>query len=152
MVNTERTDANNPQFRSLIKLLDAELAIRDGEEHAFYNQFNQLDNIKHVMLAYQQGEAVACGAIKMYNEEAVEVKRMYCLPTARGQGVASVLLQALEAWATELGFTQSILETGINQPEAIRLYEKNGYERIPNYGQYAGVEASFCFKKHLVAG
>ncbi|WP_407644578.1 hypothetical protein [Croceimicrobium hydrocarbonivorans] len=42
-----------------------------------------------------------------------------------------------------------ILETGINQPEAIRLYEKNGYQRIPNYPPYEGVETSYCFEKVL---
>ncbi len=149
MIELEKTDASNSQFRALVNLLDAELAVRDGEDHAFYDQFNKLNDIKHVMIAYQQGEAIACGAIKAYNDDAMEVKRMYCLPAARGQGVASVLLQGLEAWAKELGAKYCLLETGINQPEAIRLYEKNGYQRIPNYGQYNGVGTSFCFEKIL---
>ena len=149
MIEIERTDASNPQFKALVKLLDAELAVRDGEDHSFYDQFNQLDTIKNVVLGYENGQAIACGAIKKYDDQAMEVKRMYCLPSARGHGVATVLLEALETWALELGFSQCILETGIKQPEAIRLYEKNGYHRIPNYGQYAGVETSLCFEKQL---
>ena len=149
MIEIERTDASNPQFKALVKLLDAELAVRDGEDHSFYDQFNQLDTIKNVVLGYENGQAIACGAIKKYDDQAMEVKRMYSLPSARGHGVATVLLEALETWALELGFSQCILETGIKQPEAIRLYEKNGYHRIPNYGQYAGVETSLCFDKQL---
>ena len=149
MIEIERTDASNPQFKALVKLLDAELAVRDGEDHSFYDQFNQLDTIKNVVLGYENGQAIACGAIKKYDDQAMEVKRMYSLPSARGHGVATVLLEALETWALELGFSQCILETGIKQPEAIRLYEKNGYHRIPNYGQYAGVETSLCFEKQL---
>ena len=149
MIEIERTDASNPQFKALVKLLDAELAVRDGEDHSFYDQFNQLDTIKNVVLGYENGQAIACGAIKKYDDQAMEVKRMYSLPGARGHGVATVLLEALETWALELGFSQCILETGIKQPEAIRLYEKNGYHRIPNYGQYAGVETSLCFEKQL---
>jgi putative acetyltransferase len=53
----------------------------------------------------------------------------------------------LETWASELSFEKCILETGKRQPEAIRLYEKNGYKRIPNYGQYAQIENSVCFEK-----
>jgi len=41
------------------------------------------------------------------------------------------------------------LETGINQPEAMSLYEKSGFKRIPNYPPYVGVESSFCFEKVL---
>ena len=149
MIEIERADASNPQFKALVKLLDAELAVRDGEDHSFYDQFNQLDTIKNVVLGYENGQAIACGAIKKYDDQAMEVKRMYSLPGARGHGVATVLLEALETWALELGFSQCILETGIKQPEAIRLYEKNGYHRIPNYGQYAGVETSLCFEKQL---
>jgi GNAT superfamily N-acetyltransferase len=72
---------------------------------------------------------------------------MYTLPEMRGQGVAGQVLSALEDWACELGYEKCVLETGKKQPEAIRLYEKSGYRRIQNYGQYAGVENSVCFEK-----
>jgi GNAT superfamily N-acetyltransferase len=65
----------------------------------------------------------------------------------RNKGIASLLLAELENWATELGHTRCILETGIRQTDAIALYKKNGYRVMDNYGQYAGVETSVCFEK-----
>jgi GNAT superfamily N-acetyltransferase len=74
---------------------------------------------------------------------------MYTIPGARGKNYASALLKALEQWASELSYTTAVLETGKRQPDAIALYEKNGYRRIDNYGQYAGIENSICFSKAL---
>lgn len=149
MSKITRTTASSQDFVQLVSELDAELAIRDGEVHHFYHQFNGLEDIKHVVLVYVEGQAVGCGAIKKFDSESMEVKRMYVKEASRGQGLAVQILKALETWAKELNFTYCILETGINQPEAIRLYKKTGYQRTENYGQYAGVETSFCFKKTI---
>lgn len=105
--------------------------------------------IKHVVVAYQNNEAVGCGAIKHYDESTMEVKRMFVPTEMREHGIASKVLHELELWAAELGYSRCILETGIKQPEAIKLYQKNNYNRIANYGQYAGVAASVCFEKVL---
>jgi putative acetyltransferase len=59
------------------------------------------------------------------------------------------VLKALEDWAKELGYHKCILETGKRQPDAIALYQKNGYSIMPNYGQYQGVTNSVCFEKQL---
>jgi putative acetyltransferase len=147
MITVNRTDSSNPDFTALVALLDADLAIRDGADHAFYAQFNKTAAIKHVVVAYQNGQSVGCGAIKPFGEAAMEVKRMYTLPEYRGKGIASAVLAALEAWAAELGCQKCVLETGQNQPEAIAMYHKAGYQRIANYGQYAGMENSVCFEK-----
>ena len=80
----------------------------------------------------------------------MEVKLMYTAPEQRGQGIAGQVLGNLESWAHELGYARCLLETGIRQPYAIRLYEKHGYTRIPNYGQYAGVANSVCMEKKLL--
>jgi GNAT superfamily N-acetyltransferase len=149
MVETIRTDSSHPDFIALVKELDAELAARDGKEHLFYNQFNKIDHIKYALVAYENGTAVACGAIKEFAPGVMEVKRMYTLPQHRGKNIATKVLAALETWATDLGYQKCILETGKRQPEAIQLYQKNGYASIPNYGQYAGVENSVCFEKEL---
>lgn len=74
---------------------------------------------------------------------------MFTSAEARGRGIASRILDELESWALELGYSKCILETGFKQPEAIALYQKNGYSRIDNYGQYAGVETSLCFEKEV---
>lgn len=148
-IKIKRTTAQDPNFTSLIKDLDRELAITDGEDHAFYDQFNKVDKIQHVVLLHENDWAVACGALKAYDPRTAEVKRMYTRPESRGNAYAGKVLQELENWAADLGFNKCILETGINQPEAIRLYQKMGYNRMDNYGQYAGVEKSYCFMKEL---
>ena len=150
MIKTIRTNSDNPDFIQLVKHLDAELAERDGKDHSFYAQFNKIDKIKYVVIAYEDDEPVACGAIKEYAPGIVEIKRMYTAPESRGKGIASKVLRGLETWASELSYQKCILETGKKQPEAIRLYEKNGYKMTLNYGQYAGIENSLCFEKHLV--
>jgi GNAT superfamily N-acetyltransferase len=144
-----RTDSSNTDFQNLVVALDKDLAIRDGEEHAFFAQFNKIAHIKYVVVAYQDGQAVGCGAIKEYAPGVMEVKRMFVPLEKRGNGIASLVLAELEKWAKELNYSKCILETGLKQPEAIRLYQKNQYQVIPNYGQYAEVESSICFEKIL---
>ena len=149
MIKIIRTDSSNPDFIELVKHLDADLAKRDGEEHSFYAQYNKINMIKHVIVAYENNKPVSCGAIKEFSPRVMEVKRMFTLPANRGKGIATTILSELEKWAGEMAFEKCILETGKAQPEAIALYTKNGYSIIPNYGQYAGVENSFCFEKKL---
>ena len=146
-MNIVRTNSDDENFALLIKQLDAYLAIKDGDEHAFYDQFNKVDTIKNVIVVYDNNRAVACGAIKQYNNEVIEIKRMYTLPESRGKGIATKILAELEKWAAELNFKTCILETGKKQTEAIELYKKCGYKIIKNYGQYAGVANSICFSK-----
>jgi putative acetyltransferase len=150
MLRHTRTDSTNKDFIELVRELDQDLAIRDGDDHGFYHQFNKIDSIQHVVVLYDNQVAVACGAIKKFDESRMEVKRMYTKPTSRGKGFASTVLHELEQWARELFCEACLLETGLKQPEAIRLYEKNGYSIIPNYGQYAGVQNSVCFEKQLL--
>ena len=149
MIKLIRTNSDNYDFRELVKSLDLGLSKVDGEDHTFYSQFNKIDNIKHVVLAYENGKPVGCGAIKEYSADTMEVKRMYVSPEKRRNGIATKILSELENWTCELSFTKCVLETGKRQPEAIGLYKLNGYKLIPNYGQYTGVENSLCFEKEL---
>jgi len=149
MINLVKTNSDNRDFIELVKKLDSELGERDGSDHSFYSQFNKIDKIKHVVLAYENETPLACGAIKEFDTTTMEVKRMYVTPELRGKGIAAKVLLELESWARELSYTKCVLETGKRQPEAIRLYEKCEYVRIPNYGQYIGVENSVCFEKKL---
>lgn len=149
MITFLRTDSKNNDFISLVKELDAFLAVTDGEDHSFYDQYNKLDNIKYVIIAYIDDIPVACGAIKQFDTTTMEVKRMFTSEKSRGKGLASKVLKELEKWALELSFERCILETGIRQVEAVQLYKKNNYTLIENYGQYAGIEESLCFEKKL---
>ena len=149
MLQIERTNSENPDFGKLVILLDAVLRELDGEDHAFYAQFNKTDFITEVVVAYEDNKAVGCGAFKKYDGQTVEIKRMYVLPDFRGKKIAQEILSELEKWAAELGFSACILETGYKQSAAIKLYHNCGYHDIANYGQYIGVENSICMKKNL---
>lgn len=149
MPSLHRTDASDPDFVALVQLLDADLAQRDGADNAFYAQYNKIEAIQQALVAYEGGRAVGCGAIKPLAADAMEVKRMFVLPELRGHGIAGRILAELERWAAELGYPKCVLETGKRQPEAIALYRKSGYQTIPNYGQYVGVDNSVCFEKWL---
>jgi GNAT superfamily N-acetyltransferase len=74
---------------------------------------------------------------------------MYVVPASRGSGVATGVLRALEAAALYRGWPTLRLETGPAQPDAIRFYEREGYERIPLFGPYAGSDRSVCYQRTL---
>ena len=149
MITIVKTNSSNKDFINLVKLLDADLAQRDGKDHSFYSQYNKIDNIKYVLVAYIDQKPIGCGTIKEFKSDSMQVKRMYVLPRFRGQGIAKTILLDLENWTKELGYTKCVLETGKRQPEAIQLYRSKGYKIISNYGQYIGVENSICFQKYL---
>ncbi len=144
-----RTDSSNPEFMALVRILDAVLAELDGPEHEFYAQFHMTHSLRHVVLVMYGDKAIGCGAIKQLDPGVVEIKRMFVQPDYRGQAVGSSILSALEVWAREMGMKKCMLETGRRQPDAIRLYTKNGYREIPNYGQYVGMANSICFEKTI---
>jgi putative acetyltransferase len=149
MIKILRTNSKHQDFIELVRLLDADLAKRDGEAHSFYAEFSRIDKIKYVVLAYENEKAVGCGALREYGPNTMEIKRMYVSPQCRKKGIALRILAELENWTGELSCARCVLETGKKQPEAIELYRKNGYMLIPNYRQYAGAENSLCFEEEL---
>ena len=151
MIIVKRTTPHDPSVKSLIQKLDRELWERYPTEQAFFDNFNKLPSDARVVIAFDGENAVGCGAFKPMTlpEKAVEIKRMYVDPTMRGRAIGVLILENLETWAIEEGYQLSRLETGNNQPEAIRLYEKVGYYWIENYEPYIGVESSICFEKKL---
>ena len=149
MITLLRTNSSENDFIDLVKHLDEDLKITDGDDHEFYDQFNQIQDLQYCILAYKDDFAVGCGAVKTFDNHTMEVKRMFVLKDYRGKGIASLMLKELEVWTQQLDFSACILETGINQPEAIALYRRNGYQVTENYGQYKGISASICFKKNL---
>jgi len=150
MIKLVRTNSDNTDFKNLVKDLDDYLKVSDGDEHEFYNQYNNIDVIKHTVVAYFNNQPVGCGALKDFDGDCAEIKRMFTQSEVRGNGIASRILQELEKWASELNYKSCILETGTKQIEAIALYKKNKYQLIPNYGQYINAVNSLCFKKTLV--
>ena len=121
-----------------------------GEENrAEYIQYNKLDDIHDVVIAYDNDIPVGSASFKKYDDENAEVKRVFVKEEYRGQGISNELMKMLEQRACEKGFKYFILESGEPLVSAMALYRKIGYKVIPNYGQYVNMEESICMKKKL---
>lgn len=149
MITLKRTNSEDIDFKNLVVLLNQDLKIRDGADHDFYNQFNGIDTIKHAIVIYEDEVAIGCGAFREKESDVAEIKRMFVHPDYRKRGIASAVLKELEKWATEVDYKYTLLETGVNQPEAIALYKKQDYAIIPNYPPYDVMDNSVCMKKKL---
>ena len=147
-----RTDNTNPAFSGLTRQLDTDLRDRYGRKQDGYDRHNVVDHVRTAIVGYLNDQPVACGCFKAIDEETTELKRMYVEPASRGKGCGAGVLQALEQWAAELGYTRMILETGKGQPEAIGLYRKCGYNVMENYEPYQGNDNSVCMQKCLTPG
>ena len=147
----EYTDGHNKDFIELCRGLDEFLnELVGGEENrAEYIQYNKLDDIHDVVIAYDNDIPVGSASFKKYDDENAEVKRVFVKEEYRGQGISNELMKMLEQRAREKGFKYFILESGEPLVSAMALYRKIGYKVIPNYGQYVNMEESICMKKKL---
>lgn len=144
-----RTASSHADFQLLIHELDVDLRQRNGDIMDIYDQHNKLELLDTAVIIYLNDIPVCCGCFKSYDEEAVEVKRVFVREQARGKGISKLLMQELERWAVELGFRKTVLETGSQQQEALGLYQRLGYKRIPSYPPYTDLPDSVCFEKEL---
>lgn len=149
MINLNKCDSRCKDFINLFECLDADLRKRNGDMQDFYGKYNVLPLIETVIVMKDDDIPVGCGCLKKYDNNFVEIKRMYIKSEYRGNGYSKKILENLEKWALELGYTKAVLETGLNQTEALSLYKKCGYHKIDNYGPYIGVANSICFEKTL---
>jgi putative acetyltransferase len=145
----QRTTTKNEDFIQLVNKLDNELWNELNEDQSIYDQYNKVPNIQTAIIIYDNENPVAIGCYKAYNNNTVEIKRMYVDKAYRGKGISKMVLDELEKWAIENGFQQAILETSIHFNVAQSLYSKSGYVIIPNYDQYEDLEESICMKKKL---
>ena len=148
MIEIIRTNSQNLEFKKLVQLLNLDLAQRDGKTHPL-SHFNTISDLKYVILAFKKGKAIGCGATSKYDFNAMEIKRMYVSPEVRGQRIGEKILSELENWSRELGSTKCLLFTGSKQPEANKLYQRNGYSLIKKYGKLRDIPDSLCFAKDL---
>jgi putative acetyltransferase len=102
------------------------------------------------VVVYLKNKAVGCGAIAKYDLSATEIKRMYVTPSHRGQQLGEKILSELENWTKELGLSKCILFMGVNQPEAMKLYLRNNFSVIENYGKLKDIPDSICLAKKLL--
>ena len=144
-----RTTYLNPVFQELVAELNTDLANRDGKDHPL-SQFNEIIHLKHVVVVYLKNKAVGCGAITKYDLVATEIKRMYVTPAHRGHQLGENILSELENWTKELGLSKCILFMGVHQPEAMKLYLRNNFSVIENYGKLKDIPDSICLAKTLM--
>jgi GNAT superfamily N-acetyltransferase len=145
-------DPRSPEAIQLVRALSRELAQRYEFTDDGSGDFKPEDVLgprSAFLLGRVDGRPVACGAFRPLEGDVCEIKRMFVAPDCRGRKYAKVVLAELERLAASLGYAIARLETANRQPEAIGLYERAGYRRIPNFGIYAGSERSVCFEKWL---
>ena len=146
-----RCDGTNEDFIENCRLLDEDLDRRVGRviKRDKYTQFNQLDKIHEAIVVYQDGKPIGGGAIRPYDETAIELKRVFVRPEGQGHGIGTELVSKLIGWARELGYQRMILETGDLLTESVHVYSKLGFRKIPNYGAYADMPESLCMGLEL---
>jgi putative acetyltransferase len=150
MLAYKRTTGSDSDFKELVVDLDNDLWIRYPDIQQNFVIYNFVDESFRVIVVQDDGRPVGCGCFRPVMEDGVvEIKRMYVAPTFRNKGIGKMILSHLEQWAKEEGYSQTKLETGIRQPEAIAAYEKSGYTRIPNFEPYVNVKESICLMKIL---
>ena len=148
MIAIIRTNSDNQEFKELVKLLNSDLAQRDGETHPL-TKFNDISDLNNVVLALRKDKAIGCGAISEYDSNTMEIKRMYVSLETRGLRIGGKILSELENWSKELGNSKCILFMGSKQPEASKLYQRNKYNLIEKYGKLKNISDSICLAKDL---
>ncbi|HET6505042.1 MAG TPA: GNAT family N-acetyltransferase [Amycolatopsis sp.] len=150
MINVAVEDWAEPEGAKLREDQRAELDARYGcDDHEPGVKPTAEDVAVFVVARDRRGRAVGCGALRLLDAAAAEIKRMYVVPEARGGGVATAVLRELETHARRRGLTTLKLETGPAQPDAIRFYEREGYRPIENFGPYRGQPLSRCYAREL---
>ncbi|GAA3102472.1 GNAT family N-acetyltransferase [Streptosporangium carneum] len=107
------------------------------------------ETVVYTGVAYA-GASLPVGHVALRRHGAdLELKRMFVAASHRGAGVARALLTAAEDAARVLGAPRIVLQTGDRQPDAVRLYEREGYVSIPLFSPYEELAGSHCFEKLL---
>lgn len=151
-------DPEHPDAAALIAELNGDLAARyPGDDGAYgYRPEHLRGEGTLLLVAYTpDGKPAACGGLRPLptKEGVAEMKRMYTRPACRRQGASLALLRTLERAARQFDYARVQLETGVKQPEAMALYEREGYTTIPCWNCYGGQtdEDSVCYAKDLSA-
>ena len=155
VIRAENPD--QPDIRAMLAELDAYLArLYPPDQNHILDVQALLSPQVHFLVARRESEAVGCGAVRIMpagpdtsSQAYGEIKRMFVRPGARGQGIAQMLLEALEQHLRSAGIALATLETGELQPEALRLYERGGYVKRPAFGGYNDNGTSVFYEKRL---
>jgi GNAT superfamily N-acetyltransferase len=143
---------DGPVAQQLIDAVQQEYVVRYGSPDTTPvdpAEFGRPDG--RFVVGYLDTLPVAMGGIRRIDRNTVEIKRMYVSPEARGRGFSRVVLAHLESLARDVGATRLLLETGPQQPEAMRLYETSGYERVEGFGHYKCEPDAVSYGKTLTS-
>ena len=151
MISITSEDPVGETAQLLVAELCAEMAGRYGAAPSPFSLVEAAAPRTVFLVARRGDEPVGCGALRRFDDETAEIKRMYVTPAARRRGIARRILAALERYAHEFHYRTIRLETGVRQPEAQALYESMGFRRIAAFGPYIGNPTSVCFEKTLTA-
>lgn len=144
------TEGSNDDFIRLVRLLDEESLAMVGDDNLPHKQFKQAkDDNTTVVVVYDGMTPVACGSFKNYNEDTVEMKRVFVRKVYRNKGLATKVMHNLEKLALAQGHAYAILETGGNIQATVDLYKHLHYDMIHNYGEYEKDMNCICMKKKL---
>lgn len=149
MIEVRRVAWDDPDGVALREAQQAEVSARYGVDDSEPGPKPTAADMTLFLVAFDGEEPVGCGGLRALDATHGEVKRMYVVPARRGTGVSAAILRRLEEEARALGWERLLLETGTEQPDAMRFYEREGFARIPNYGHYVDSEISRCYAKAL---
>jgi len=152
-ISLRREELTSDAAQGLIKALNTELSgayAEAGANHFSLNAAEVAPGQGGFFIAYLGDRPVGCGAVRLLDPATAELKRMYVEPALRGSGIGRRLVETLEVEARALGATRLVLETGTRQLNALALYARCGFTRIPLYGEYlASPATSVCLGKEL---
>ena len=143
------THERDERFIELSDKLNQEYYDNLGEMALKYEDYNEL-NVPHlVLLVLNWDKPIACVSYKIFNDNSIEIKRLYVTKRHRNKGIAHKLVKQIEKVAIDYGFKYSYLVTGVNNIAAINLYKKLDYEVIDNFGMFKDDENCICMKKEF---
>ena len=143
------TDERDERFIELSDKLNQEYYDIHGEMVLKYNDYNEL-NVPHlVLLVLNWDKLIACVAYRKFNDNSIEIKRLFVSKRHRKKGIAHKIVKQIEKIAIDYGFKYSYIVTGINNTAAINLYVKMDYKVIDNFGMFEDDEDCLCMKKEF---
>lgn len=148
-METILTNEKDERFIELSNELNNEYYSNIGEDSLKYLDYNTLEDPHVVLLVLNWGNPIACASYRIFDEQSVEIRRVYVKKRYRNKKIAYKLVKALEKLAMENNFKYSIIETGSENMAAINLYKKLGYEKIDNFGFFKDDDACICMRKEF---
>lgn len=152
MIELKFVEIDHPALLELVQGLDAFFAERYGETALEYQKYHDLNKMACAAVAYVDGVPAACCCWKPMDAVTAVIKRMYVRPEFRKQGLARLLIEAMEQHAAASGCHRAVLETGADMKDAIAAYTHMGYRECERYGDFVNDTKVVCMEKTVSDG